>query len=113
MGRSRPRSGRDNSLPPRQLVVHGRERPRQAEGLHAVHRWCWRLPAEVRRGRGERLRGVRAEHAMMTGDQYLATLDDGRVTYFEGRRVKDLMLEPAFETPARAIAAGYDRFYSP
>ena len=50
---------------------------------------------------------------MMTGDQYLATLDDGRVTYFEGRRVKDLMLEPAFETPARAIAAGYDRCYSP
>jgi 4-hydroxybutyryl-CoA dehydratase/vinylacetyl-CoA-Delta-isomerase len=50
---------------------------------------------------------------MLTGDQYLASLDDDRLTYFEGRRIKDLLVEPAFATPARAIAAGYDRCYSP
>jgi len=50
---------------------------------------------------------------MLTGQQYLASLDDDRATYFEGRRIKDLLAEPAFATPARAIAAGYDRCYSP
>src|SRR5947209_5861608 len=50
---------------------------------------------------------------MLTGEQYLTSLDDGRVTYYEGRRIKDLLQEPAFEVPARAIAAGYDRCYSP
>ena len=49
---------------------------------------------------------------MLTGEQYLSSLDDERVTYFEGRRIKDLLSEPAFEVPARAIAAGYDRCYS-
>ena len=50
---------------------------------------------------------------MLTGSDYVASLDDGRLTYFEGRRVSDLLDEPAFATPARAIAAGYDRHYSP
>src|SRR4051794_32456168 len=50
---------------------------------------------------------------MLTGQQYLESLSDGRVTYFEGRRVDDLLAEPAFAVPARAIAAGYDRSYSP
>jgi len=50
---------------------------------------------------------------MLTGEQYLSSLDDGRYTYFEGRQIKDLLAEPAFETPARAIAAGYDRCYLP
>jgi 4-hydroxybutyryl-CoA dehydratase / vinylacetyl-CoA-Delta-isomerase len=50
---------------------------------------------------------------MLTGAGYLATLDDGRLTFFDGRRIDDMLAEPAFETPARAIAAGYDRFYSP
>ena len=49
---------------------------------------------------------------MLTGEQYLSSLDDDRVTYFEGRRIKDLLDEPAFEVPARAVAAGYDRCYS-
>ena len=50
---------------------------------------------------------------MLTGAEYIASLDDGRATYFEGRHVPDLMQEPAFAVPARAIAAGYDRHYSP
>jgi 4-hydroxybutyryl-CoA dehydratase/vinylacetyl-CoA-Delta-isomerase len=49
---------------------------------------------------------------VLTGEQYLASLDDDRVTYFEGRQIKELLDEPAFATPARAIAAGYDRCYS-
>src|SRR5215203_4179617 len=49
---------------------------------------------------------------MLTGEQYLSSLDDGRLTYFEGRQIKDLLAEPAFEIPARAIAGGYDRCYS-
>ena len=50
---------------------------------------------------------------MLTGEQYLSSLDDDRVTYFEGRRIKDLLGEPAFEVPARAVAAGYDRTTRP
>ncbi len=50
---------------------------------------------------------------MLTGEQYLSSLDDGRLTYFEGHQVKDMLAEPAFEVPARAIAAGYDRCYDP
>ena len=50
---------------------------------------------------------------MLTGSEYVASLDDGRSTYFDGRAVPDLLAEPAFETPIRAIAAGYDRHYSP
>src|SRR5262245_9126112 len=50
---------------------------------------------------------------MLTGAEYIESLDDDRATYFEGRHVPDLMKEPAFAVPARAIAAGYDRHYSP
>ena len=50
---------------------------------------------------------------MLTGADYISSLDDGRLTYFDGRHVPDLLAEPAFETPIRAIAAGYDRHYSP
>jgi 4-hydroxybutyryl-CoA dehydratase/vinylacetyl-CoA-Delta-isomerase len=50
---------------------------------------------------------------MLTGQQYLETLEDDRVTYFEGRRIKDLLAEPAFAVPAYAVASVYDLFYSP
>ncbi len=49
---------------------------------------------------------------MLTGSEYTASLADGRLTYFDGHLVPDLMAEPAFEAPIRAIAAGYDRHYS-
>lgn len=49
---------------------------------------------------------------MLTGRQYLESLRDGRVTYLHGRRVDDLLAEPAFAVPAHAIAAGYDACYS-
>ena len=50
---------------------------------------------------------------MLTGQQYLDSLNDGRLTFHEGRRIDDLLSAPAFAVPARAIAAGYDRCYSP
>lgn len=50
---------------------------------------------------------------MLTGTQYLESLDDGRATFFEGRQVPDLLAEEAFAAPARAIAEGYDRHYAP
>ena len=50
---------------------------------------------------------------MMTGDQYKASLDDGRVTYFQGERVLDLPSHPAFASPVARVADGYDQMYSP
>jgi 4-hydroxybutyryl-CoA dehydratase/vinylacetyl-CoA-Delta-isomerase len=49
---------------------------------------------------------------MLTGADYIESLDDGRLTYYDGRQIPDLLAEPAFATPVRAIAAGYDAHYS-
>lgn len=45
---------------------------------------------------------------MLTGDQYKATLDDGRSTFFEGERVDDLAKHPVLGTVVQNIADGYD-----
>lgn len=45
---------------------------------------------------------------MLTGEQYLASLDDGRATYFEGERVHDLPGHPLLGAAARTVADGYD-----
>ncbi|MBS44338.1 MAG: 4-hydroxyphenylacetate 3-hydroxylase [Nocardioides sp.] len=45
---------------------------------------------------------------MLTGDQYQASLDDGRATYFEGERVHDLPGHPLLGTVVRNVADGYD-----
>ena len=50
---------------------------------------------------------------MMTGEQYRASLDDGRATYFEGERVDDLLGHPILGPAANVVAAAYDRFYEP
>jgi 4-hydroxybutyryl-CoA dehydratase/vinylacetyl-CoA-Delta-isomerase len=50
---------------------------------------------------------------MMTGEQYRASLDDGRATYFEGERVEDLPNHPILGQTVDSAAAGYDRFYDP
>jgi 4-hydroxybutyryl-CoA dehydratase / vinylacetyl-CoA-Delta-isomerase len=49
---------------------------------------------------------------MMTGADYLASLADGRVVYFEGRRV-DVTTEPGFVEACQWIAGTYDRFFDP
>ena len=50
---------------------------------------------------------------MMTGDEYRASLDDGRATFFEGEQVFDLPGHPVLGITVDSAAAGYDRFYNP
>ena len=50
---------------------------------------------------------------MMTGDEYRASLDDDRATYFEGKQVFDLPNHPILGITVDSAAAGYDRFYDP
>jgi 4-hydroxybutyryl-CoA dehydratase/vinylacetyl-CoA-Delta-isomerase len=50
---------------------------------------------------------------MMTGEEYLASLDDGRATYFEGRKIDSIMDDKLMAEAARVIAEGYDHFYTP
>jgi 4-hydroxybutyryl-CoA dehydratase / vinylacetyl-CoA-Delta-isomerase len=50
---------------------------------------------------------------MMTGEQYKKSLDDGRETFFEGERVRNLARHPLLGACVDRIAAGYDRWYSP
>lgn len=50
---------------------------------------------------------------MLTGEQYKASLDDGRETYFEGQRVPNVADHPILSTSVNVVAAGYDRLYSP
>jgi 4-hydroxyphenylacetate 3-monooxygenase len=46
---------------------------------------------------------------MRRGDEYVASLRDGRHVYLDGERVKDVTTHPAFEAPIRLIAATYER----
>ena len=50
---------------------------------------------------------------MMTGDEYRASLDDGRETYFEGERIENVAAHPMLGQTVDSAAAGYDRFYDP
>ena len=45
---------------------------------------------------------------MLTGDDYKASLDDGRATYFEGERVHDLPGHPHLGSVVQNVADGYD-----
>ena len=45
---------------------------------------------------------------LMTGDQYRASLDDGRATFFEGERVDDLPGHPILGIAVDRVAEGYD-----
>jgi 4-hydroxybutyryl-CoA dehydratase/vinylacetyl-CoA-Delta-isomerase len=48
-----------------------------------------------------------------TSGEYLESLVDGRVTWFEGNRVADPLAEPLLAQAARVVAAGYDQWYDP
>jgi 4-hydroxybutyryl-CoA dehydratase/vinylacetyl-CoA-Delta-isomerase len=50
---------------------------------------------------------------MMTGDQYKASLSDGRATYFEGERIADVANHPILGKTVADTADSYDRFYKP
>src|ERR1022692_446461 len=49
---------------------------------------------------------------MLTGQEYRASLRDGRRVYFQGRLLEDLESEPALAAPLGAIAGNYDKYYS-
>src|ERR1700722_2140197 len=49
---------------------------------------------------------------MLTGQDYKASLHDGRRVYFQGRLVTDLESEPWAATPLSSIAGNYDKYYS-
>jgi 4-hydroxybutyryl-CoA dehydratase / vinylacetyl-CoA-Delta-isomerase len=50
---------------------------------------------------------------MLTGADYLASLTDGRVTFFEGEEVKNIPEHPVMGTAAQLTASTYDRFHNP
>jgi 4-hydroxybutyryl-CoA dehydratase/vinylacetyl-CoA-Delta-isomerase len=50
---------------------------------------------------------------MMTGEQYKESLRDGRATFFEGERVKDLSEHPILGDCVTRVAKEYDRLWSP
>src|SRR5262245_30193006 len=54
---------------------------------------------------------TRRNRRMMTGTQYRASLDDGRATFFEGERVKDLPGHPILGPAVDVVARCYDRFH--
>ena len=45
---------------------------------------------------------------MLTGAEYVLSLDDGRATYFEGERVTDLPGHPLLGPAVQRVAEGYD-----
>ena len=50
---------------------------------------------------------------MMTGEEYRASLVDGRETYFEGKQIADLPSHEILGQTVDSAARGYDRFYDP
>ena len=50
---------------------------------------------------------------MMTGEEYRASLDDGRETIFEGQKVENVAAHPILGVTVDSAAQGYDRFYKP
>jgi 4-hydroxyphenylacetate 3-monooxygenase len=50
---------------------------------------------------------------MLTGKQYLESLDDGRQIYLRGERIDNVATHPAFRPTIEDAAAGYDRYYQP
>ncbi|MEM7098652.1 MAG: 4-hydroxyphenylacetate 3-hydroxylase N-terminal domain-containing protein [Pseudomonadota bacterium] len=49
----------------------------------------------------------------MTGEEYKASLDDGRETIFEGEHISNVADHPILGVTVNSAAAGYDRFYKP
>lgn len=50
---------------------------------------------------------------MMTAEQYRASLNDGRETFFEGEQVFDLPGHSMLGITVDSAAQGYARFYDP
>ena len=50
-------------------------------------------------------------NALLTGDAYLASLDDGREVWFNGERIRNVTNHPAFRNAARNTARVYDALH--
>ena len=50
---------------------------------------------------------------MMTGAQYLASLQDGRTVFLDGARVHDVTTDAGLGQSARIVARGYDALHRP
>ena len=50
---------------------------------------------------------------LLTGDDFLASLDDGREVWIDGERVASVVDHPAFRTSAKSIARLYDLMHEP
>lgn len=48
-----------------------------------------------------------------TGAEFLESLRDGRVIYFDGEEINDVTTHPAFATSARSYARMYDSLHDP
>ena len=59
LGGPRQRGRAHHALSASQLLVHGRQHPRQAADFHALYRRCRRLPPNLQRRRRQRLRRLR------------------------------------------------------
>ncbi|MEV4871850.1 4-hydroxyphenylacetate 3-hydroxylase family protein [Streptomyces syringium] len=52
-------------------------------------------------------------HTLMTGEEYLESLRDGRQVYLDGDLVKDVTRHPAFRNSALSVARLYDALHDP
>ncbi len=50
---------------------------------------------------------------MIRGEEYLASLRDGRLVYLDGEVVPDVTADAGLGAGARIVAEGYDRFFDP
>jgi len=55
----------------------------------------------------------KAKNNIYTGAEYLASLDDGREIWYDGKKVKDVSNHPAFRNAARSVARFYDAMHNP
>ena len=55
--------------------------------------------------------GPPATNELLTGEDFLAGLDDGRAVFFDGERVAKVTEHPAFHNAARTVAHLYDMLH--
>ena len=56
---------------------------------------------------------VKEKNQLMTGAEYLASLDDGREIWFDGEVIGNVSEHPAFRNAARSMARLYDALHDP
>ena len=54
-----------------------------------------------------------AQNQLMTGAEYLESLNDGREIWYDGEKVKNVVEHPAFRNAARSMARLYDALHDP